>query len=97
MKNSGEAINASKLAKRAGVSRSWLYSQADLIAAVREISQHAQAPRSAPATDRSLQVRLQWRVTSLTEQNDQQRLQLERAYAEIRRLQAQAPGSITRS
>jgi hypothetical protein len=77
------------------------------MAAVRQIRQTPTA-RTAPATERSLQVRLaaamarnrrlQDRVNALIEQNSQQRQQLERAYAEIRRLHlpaAQSGGTMT--
>lgn len=100
LRSSGQPVNVAKLARDAHVSRSWLYTQPDLMAALRQLSGQAPTPRSAPATERSLQVRLaaalarnqrlQQRVDALTEQNNQQRQQLERAYAEIRRLQASA-------
>jgi hypothetical protein len=98
VQNSGQPVTVAKLARDADVSRSWLYTQPDLMAAVRQLAGQAPTPRSTPATERSLQVRLaaalarnqrlQQRVNALTEQNNQQRQQLERAYAEIRRLQA---------
>ena len=101
LRTSGQPVNVAKLARDASVSRSWLYKQPDLMAAVRQLAGQAPTPRSAPATERSLQVRLaaalarnqrlQQRVNALTEQNNQQRQQLERAYAEIRRLQARLP------
>jgi hypothetical protein len=97
LRSSGQSVSVSKLAKDAGVSRSWLYTQPDLIAGLRRVARQAPTPRSAPATHQSLQVRLaavlarnerlQQRVNTLTEQSNQQRQQLERAYAEIRRLQ----------
>jgi hypothetical protein len=100
LRNSGQPVNVAKLARDANVSRSWLYTQPDLMAALRQLAGRAPTPRSAPATERSLSVRLaaalarnqrlQQRVDVLTEQNNQQSQQLERAYAEIRRLQASA-------
>lgn len=98
-----QPVTVAKLAKDAGISRSWLYTQSDLIAAVRQLDGQARAPRSTPATERSLQVRLaaalarnqriQQRLDTLTEQNKQQRQQLESAYAEIRRLQVSTSSS----
>jgi hypothetical protein len=101
LRNSGQSVSVVKLAKDAGVSRSWLYTQPDLIAGVRQLAGQAPTPRSAPASERSLHVRLaaaqarndrlQQRVSALTEQNNNQRQQLELAYAELRRLQAALP------
>jgi uncharacterized protein YlxW (UPF0749 family) len=101
LRSSGQSVSVSKLAKDAGVARSWLYTQPDLIAGLRQLARQTQAPRSAPASDRSLHVRLaaaqarnqrlQQRVNALTEQNNQQCQQLECAYAELRRLQVESP------
>lgn len=103
LRSSGQPVSVSKLAKDAGVSRSWLYTQPDLIAGLRQLAGQAPTPRSAPASERSLRVRLaaaqarneqlQRRANALTEQNNQQRQQLERAYAELRRLQVAQPPS----
>jgi hypothetical protein len=100
VRTSGQPVTVAKLAREANVSRSWLYTQHDLMVAIRQLGGQAPTPRSAPATERSLQVRLaaaltrnqrlQQRIDTLTEQHNQQRQQLERAYAEIRRLQALA-------
>ena len=97
LRSSGQPASVSQLAKDAGVARSWLYTQPDLIAALRQLAGQVPTPRSAPASDRSLRVRLaaaqarnerlQQRVNILAEQNIQQRQQLERTYAELRRLQ----------
>jgi hypothetical protein len=105
LRGSGQLASVSQLAKDAGVSRSWLYTQPDLIAGLRQLAGQAPTPRSAPASEQSLRVRLsavqarnqrlQQQVNALTEQNNQQRRQLERTYAELRRLQvAQSPSSI---
>jgi hypothetical protein len=103
LRTAGQPITVAKLAKDAGVSRSWLYTQPDVIAAVRQMARQTPTPRSVPATERSLQIRLaaalarnqhlQQRVDALAEQNNQQRQQLERAYTEIRRLHVQRPGT----
>lgn len=107
LRSSGQPASVSQLAKNADVSRAWLYTQPDLIAGLRQLAGQAPTPRSAPASERSLHVRLaaaqarnerlQQRVDALTEQNNQQRQQLERAYAEIRRIQAQHPRSQPKS
>jgi TolA-binding protein len=98
LQSSARSTTVSGLATAAGVSRSWLYTQPDLIAGLRQLTNQARTPRSTPATERSLQVRLaaalasnqrlQHRITALTEQTNQQRRQLERTYAELRRLQS---------
>jgi hypothetical protein len=100
LRSSGQPATVSKLAKDAGVARSWLYTQPDLIAALRQLGGQP-PPRSAPATERSLRVRLaaaqvrnerlQQRVNALTEQNNRQRQQLEHTYAELRRLHVSHP------
>ncbi|MBT2233470.1 DUF6262 family protein [Nonomuraea sp. NEAU-A123] len=105
LRGSGQSISVSQLAINAGVSRSWLYTQPDLIAGLRQLNGQAPTRRSVPASERSLQVRLtaaqarnerlQQRVNALAEQNNQQRQQLEHAYAELRRLQVAQPSSGT--
>ncbi|GAA1963439.1 DUF6262 family protein [Catenulispora subtropica] len=102
---SGGRVTVARLARDAKVSRSWLYTQPDLIAAVQQLAERGSTPRSAPASEKSLQVRLaaalarnerlQKRVDALTEQNKRQRQQLERAYAELRRLQIVRPTAPT--
>jgi hypothetical protein len=82
------------IANAAGVSRSWLYTQTDLITAINQLQQRASAPHRSPrhaASDASLQRRLE---TAL-ERNRQLRGQvadltrkLETAHGEIRRLRA---------
>jgi len=101
LRSPGQPASVTKLAKDAGVARSWLYTQPDLIAGIRQLAGQASTPRSAPASERSLHVRLaaaqarnerlQLRINALTEQNNQQRQQLERAYAELRHLKVAQP------
>jgi hypothetical protein len=107
LRSSGQPASVSQLAKDAGVARSWLYTQPDLIAGLRQLAGHAPTPRSVPAGEQSLRVRLaaaqtrnerlQRRINALTEQNNQQRQQLERAYAELRRLQVSQPSSAAKT
>jgi hypothetical protein len=101
LRNSGQPASVSQLAKDAGVARSWLYTQPDLIAGLRQLAGQSPTSRSAPASERSLRVRLaaahtrnerlQQRVNALTQLSNQQRQQLECAYAELRRLQLSVP------
>jgi hypothetical protein len=52
LRSSGQSVSVSKLAKDAGVAQSWLYTQPDLIAGLRQLARQTQAPRSArPAID----------------------------------------------
>jgi hypothetical protein len=98
LRSSGQKASVAALAKKANVSRSWIYTQPDLLAGLRTLAGGAPAPRSAAATERSLQVRLaaalgrnqrlEQRVKILTEQNEQQRQQLELVYAALRRMQS---------
>lgn len=97
LRAAGGPATVAKLARDAKVSRSWLYTQPDLIAALQQVSGRGPAARPTPASEKSMQVRLaaalarnerlQKRIETLTEQNKQQRQQLEHAYAELRRLQ----------
>ncbi|QFZ18512.1 DUF6262 family protein [Saccharothrix syringae] len=99
---SGRPVTVAALATAAEVSRSWLYTQPDLLSGLRELTgRRPPAPRSAATTERSLKVRLaaslsaneklRARVQVLTEQNAAQQRQLEQVYAELRRLQTTTP------
>ena len=82
----GRPISVSRLARTAGVSRSWLYEQPDILDRLQQ-----QRPATRPseahvtrASDASLRRRLEiahQRIQDLTEQNDQLRRRLERAHA----------------
>lgn len=82
------------LANAAGVSRSWLYTQTDLITAIYQLQQRAPGPRRSPrhaATDASQQRRLETtleRNRQLRDQVADLTRKLETAYGEIRRLRA---------
>lgn len=85
-------VSVSGIAKTAAVSRSWLYTQTDLIAALRQIQQRQPAPARTgpqPASVASLQRRLDTalaRIKQLRGENADLTRQLETAYGEIRRL-----------
>jgi hypothetical protein len=94
----GTAVTVSGIAAAAGVSRSWLYTQDDLRAAIAELMRRRPAPgRPAPpaaASDESLRRRLEASQASgkkLREDNADLRRRLEAAHGEIRRLRALAP------
>ncbi|MFI1865501.1 DUF6262 family protein [Streptomyces jumonjinensis] len=82
------------IAKAAGVSRSWLYTQTDLITAVNQLRQRLPAPHRGtrhPASDASLQRRLETaleRNRQLRDQVTDLTRKLEIAHGEIRRLRA---------
>lgn len=82
------------LANAAGVSRSWLYTQTDLIAAINQLQQRTPAPHGSPrhaATDASLQRRLETAIErnrQLRDQVAELTRKLETAHGEIRRLRA---------
>ena len=89
----GEPVTFETVAKRAGVSRSWLYAQPDLRAEIEHLrAAHRRAPASpVPArqrtSDASLLRRLEAanaRIRRLTEENRQLREQLARALGEQR-------------
>ncbi|OKK12227.1 transposase [Streptomyces sp. CB00455] len=80
------------IASAAGVSRSWLYTQTDLITAINQLQQRAPAPHRNPrhaATDASLHRRLEAaldRNRQLRDQVADLTRKLETAHGEIRRL-----------
>jgi small-conductance mechanosensitive channel len=88
----GRPVTVAGLAKTAGVSRSWLYTQPDLMAAVRHLQQRHPAPERTgpqPATVTSLRHRLDTalaRIKQLRADNADLTRQLETAHGEIRRL-----------
>lgn len=88
----GSAVTVAGLATTAGVSRSWLYTQPDLIAAIRQLQQrHPAAERTGPqpASVTSLRQRLDAalaRIKQLRGDNAELARQLETAHGEIRRL-----------
>lgn len=89
---SGSPVTVAGLAKTAGVSRSWLYTQPDLTAAIRQLQQRHPAPERTgpqPATVTSLRHRLDTalaRIKQLRADNADLTRQLETAHGEIRRL-----------
>ena len=88
----GRPVTVAGLATTAGVSRSWLYTQPDLIAAIRQLQQRQPAPErtgSQPASVASLRHRLDTalaRIKQLRADNAGLTRQLEVAHGQIRRL-----------
>ncbi|MDA5279576.1 DUF6262 family protein [Streptomyces sp. Isolate_45] len=80
------------IANAAGVSRSWLYTQTDLITAINQLQQRSPAPHRSPrhaASDTSLHRRLETaleRNRQLRDQVADLTRKLETAHGEIRRL-----------
>jgi hypothetical protein len=84
------------IATAAGVSRSWLYTQTDLITAINQLQQRAPAPPRHAASDASLQRRLETtleRNRQLRDQVADLTRRLETAHGEIRRLRTLAQPS----
>ncbi|MEV6319342.1 DUF6262 family protein [Streptomyces sp. NPDC051776] len=84
------------LANAAGVSRSWLYTQTDLISAINQLQQRVPAPRRNGRHSAS-ETSLQRRLETTLERNRQLRQQvadltrkLETAHGEIRRLRTRS-------
>ncbi|MEU7473945.1 DUF6262 family protein [Streptomyces sp. NPDC044984] len=99
----GGRTSFASIARAAGVSRSWLYTQHDLVTAIRQL-QNRQPARERrgwqPASITSLQQRLETalgRIKQLRAENSELTRRLETAYGEIRRLHAvsrpDGPGS----
>lgn len=88
------------IANAAGVSRSWLYTQTDLITAINQLQQRAPAPQRSPrhgATDASLHRRLETaleRNRQLRDQVSDLTRKLETAHGEIRRLRTLSGTSV---
>jgi hypothetical protein len=90
-------VSVAGLAKAAAVSRSWLYTQPDLLAAIRHLQQrHPALERTGPqpASVTSLRHRLDTalaRIKQLRADNADLTRQLETAHGEIRRLRHTTP------
>lgn len=86
----GQPVTVTGLARAAGVSRSWIYSQPELLA---QIHSHQHPPRptlattASPASDESWQRRLNLahaRIRELTAEVKQLREQLAKTYGQLR-------------
>ncbi|MFF1548107.1 DUF6262 family protein [Streptomyces sp. NPDC058291] len=92
---SGSRTSFAAIAKTAGVSRSWLYTQHDLVTAIRQLQNRQPATErtgSQPASGASIQRRLDAalaRIKQLRAENSDLARRLETAYGEIRRLRSE--------
>jgi hypothetical protein len=83
----GAKLTVAGLAKAAGVARSWIYTQADLLHQIKASTQPSHTPASSPASDESWQRRLELahqRIKELTDENAQLRTQLALAHGQRR-------------
>lgn len=88
----GESLNLATAARRAGVSRAYLYSQPDLVAAIRELAAANTGRQPAmPTAQRSTPASLLARIEALTarnkalrEENQRLRKQLAAAHGALR-------------
>ncbi|OXY96442.1 DUF6262 family protein [Streptomyces sp. 2R] len=93
----GNCSSFAGIAKAAGVSRSWLYTQPDLVAAIRQLQGRQPASErtgAQPATSASILRRLEAalaRNKQLRAENNDLTGRLETAYGEIRRLRSHGP------
>ncbi|MFJ9472494.1 DUF6262 family protein [Streptomyces caniferus] len=93
----GSRTNFAGIAKAASVSRSWLYTQPALVAAIRQLQGRQPATErtgSQPASVASVQRRLETalaRIKQLRAENSDLAGRLETAYGEIRRLRGTSP------
>ncbi|EKX63749.1 transposase [Streptomyces ipomoeae] len=96
-RHSGGRTSFAAIAKTAGVSRSWLYTQPDLVTAIRQLQNRQPATErtgSQPASVASIQRRLEAalaRIKQLRAENSDLVRRLETAYGEIRRLRSERP------
>ena len=85
-----QTITVAGLARAAGVTRSWLYTQPDILDQLRQTAHRTpqpRAPRPTAASDASWQRRLELahhRITELTTENTQLRDQLARTHGQLR-------------
>lgn len=92
----GRPTCVARLARAAGVSRSWLYTQPELLHKLQRQNQTARTPREGPAeraSDRSLQRRLDLahqRIRELVDDNQRLRDQLARAHGALRGVNARS-------
>ena len=86
----GKPASIAGLARAAAVSRSWIYTQPDLLEQLQRHNQTARKPRQGPAeraSDASLQRRLELahqRIQQLADDNQRLRDQLARAHGALR-------------
>ena len=87
----GEAVTASTLASRAGVSRAFLYAHPDLIDAIRELRSSGRRADTAPTRQRATETSLLRRIEvlhkrnkELRSENQDLRRRLEIAHGELR-------------
>ncbi|MFG2003111.1 DUF6262 family protein [Spirillospora sp. NPDC048911] len=94
-----DPVSVAGIARAAGVSRSWLYTQPDLIKAISHLQGRRPAPARTgrqPASEASLQRRLEAtlaRNKTLREQVADLTRRLELAHGEIRRLRTSSSGT----
>jgi Family of unknown function (DUF6262) len=87
------------IAQAAEVSRSWLYTQPDLITAIGQLQNRQPSPSRTgrhPASDQSLRQRLETALTRNKQLRDQiadLTRRLEAAHGELRRIRTLAPGA----
>lgn len=87
MRSAGEPVMPTGLARAAGVARSWVYSQPELLAAIRSAAVPPPSPAGVRATDESWQRRLALahdRIRELAEENTRLRRQLAVAHGQLR-------------
>lgn len=93
----GSHTSFAAIAKVAGVSRSWLYTQQDLVTAIRQLQNRPPSSRrtgSQPSSATSIQRRLEIalaRIKHLRAENSELTRRLETAYGEIHRLRSERP------
>lgn len=94
---SGSRTSFAAIAKTAGVSRSWLYTQHDLVTPIWQLQNRQPATErtgAQPASVASIQRRLEAalaRIKQLRAENSDLARRLETAYGEIRRLRSKRP------
>lgn len=99
MVNDGDVVTVAHLASRAGVSRSWIYTQPELRDRIEQLQQNGRRTTGSPggnagshASEESLRRRLTLalqRITQLREENQQLRDSLARVHGQLRAAKGQ--------
>jgi chromosome segregation ATPase len=87
LQNAGQPVTMTALAARAGVSRAWLYNQAELRQQISALSSTVTQPAATAASDASLRNRLvlaHQRIRELSDDNQQLRGQIAALHGQLR-------------
>lgn len=104
LRRTGQPATVAGVARKAGVSRTFLHSQPELLEALRELKPQNNGPDPIPARQRATERSLRTRIEALTaanktlrHDNSELRRRLELALGDLRQLQLRVPPALTSS